>query len=51
MRGRTNEPAFLPHVGAALAAARGETADQVAASTRENTIALFSLAGRTPLAG
>lgn len=40
-RGKTNQPAFLPAVGAALAAARGETVDAVAATTRRNALAFF----------
>lgn len=43
MRGKRNEPAFLPHVGVALAAARGESVDDVAAVTAANAIALFGL--------
>jgi TatD DNase family protein len=40
-RGRTNEPAFLPAVGAALAAARGELVEAVAALSRTNALAFF----------
>jgi TatD DNase family protein len=40
-RGKTNEPAFLPAVGAALASARGESVDEVAAVTRTNALAVF----------
>jgi TatD DNase family protein len=40
-RGRTNEPAFLPAVGAALAAARNEPVESVAAVTRANALAFF----------
>jgi TatD DNase family protein len=40
-RGKPNEPAFLPAVGAALAAARGESVDEVAAATRTNALAFF----------
>jgi TatD DNase family protein len=40
-RGKTNEPAFLPAVGAALAAARSEPLEAVAATTRENALAFF----------
>jgi TatD DNase family protein len=40
-RGRPNEPAFLPAVGAALAAARGETVEAVADATRRNALAFF----------
>jgi TatD DNase family protein len=40
-RGRPNEPAFLPAVGAALAAARNEPVEAVAAMTRANALAFF----------
>jgi TatD DNase family protein len=40
-RGKPNEPAFLPAVGAALAAARGESIETVAAATRRNALAFF----------
>ena len=40
-RGKTNEPAFLPAVGAALATARDEPVEVVAATTRANTLAFF----------
>jgi TatD DNase family protein len=40
-RGRPNEPAYLPAVGAAVAAARGSTADEVAGQTRGNALAVF----------
>ncbi|HYT39043.1 MAG TPA: TatD family hydrolase [Acidimicrobiia bacterium] len=40
-RGKANEPAFLPAVGAALAAARGEPVEAVAAATRANALAFF----------
>jgi TatD DNase family protein len=40
-RGKTNEPAFLPAVGAALAAARNEPVEAVAAATRANALAFF----------
>ena len=40
-RGRTNEPALLPAVGAALAAARNEPVESVAAVTRANALAFF----------
>ena len=41
-RGRPNEPAFVAVVGAALAAARGESEAEVAAATRATTTAIFS---------
>lgn len=44
VRGKRNEPAYLPHVGAALAAARAESIDQIAATTSANATALFGLA-------
>jgi TatD DNase family protein len=40
-RGRTNEPAYLPAVGAAVAAARGSTPAEIAALTRENALTVF----------
>ena len=40
-RGKPNEPAYVTAVGAALAAARGETIEHVAESTRANAEALF----------
>jgi TatD DNase family protein len=40
-RGKPNEPALLPAVGAALAAARGEPVEAVAETTRRNALAFF----------
>jgi TatD DNase family protein len=40
-RGKTNEPAFLPAVGAAVAAARNEPVETVAETTRNNAFAFF----------
>jgi len=40
-RGKVNEPALLPAVGAALAAARDEPLEAVAATTRANALAFF----------
>jgi TatD DNase family protein len=40
-RGKTNEPALLPAVGAALAAARNEPVEMVAETTRNNALAFF----------
>jgi TatD DNase family protein len=42
-RGRKNEPALVPVVGAALAAARGDTVEYVAQLTRENAHAAFGV--------
>lgn len=42
-RGRPNEPAFVPLVGAAVAEARGEAPDEVAASSWAATAAAFGL--------
>jgi TatD DNase family protein len=42
-RGRRNESAFLPAVGAALAAARGEAIAEVAETTRRNATRMFAL--------
>jgi TatD DNase family protein len=44
-RGKDNEPALLPAVGTALAAARGETPETVAEVTRRNALAFFWPAG------
>ena len=41
MRGRRNEPAFLPHVLAKLAEIRGWTPDEAEARTEEAFFALF----------
>ena len=40
-RGRPNEPAYLPAVGAAVAAVRGTTPEAVADLTRHNALAVF----------
>jgi TatD DNase family protein len=40
-RGKANEPAYLPAVGAALAAARNEPLEEVAGTTRSNALAFF----------
>ncbi len=40
---RRNEPAFLPHVAAAVAALRGEPIESLAATTTRNAVALFHL--------
>ncbi|MBW3669485.1 MAG: TatD family hydrolase [Actinobacteria bacterium] len=45
-RGRANQPAFLPFVGAAIAAAKGVVVDAVEASTWAATEACFGLRGR-----
>jgi TatD DNase family protein len=42
-RARRNEPAFLPHIARAVAAALGRPLDEVAAQTTRNAIALFGL--------
>ncbi len=41
VRGQRNEPAFVTHVAACLAAVRGITVERVAAVTRENAARLF----------
>lgn len=43
-RGKPNEPARVPQVGEAVAAARGETAGSVARRTTDNARSLFDLA-------
>lgn len=45
-RGRTNEPAYVAHTAAAIAAARGIAADELAAATTDNFFRLFSKARR-----
>ena len=44
-KSRRNEPMYLPHVAAAVAAARGESLEQCAARTSANARALFALPG------
>ncbi len=44
-RGRRNEPAFVPHVAAALARIRGESLERVAADTWANTERFYGLVG------
>ena len=44
LRGRSNEPAYVVHTVAALAAARGEDADELAARIEANANAAFGLA-------
>jgi TatD DNase family protein len=45
-RGRRNEPRYLPHILAAVAAARGEPAAAVAAATTRNALEFFGFAAR-----
>jgi TatD DNase family protein len=42
-KARRNEPAFLPHIVAAVARALGRPAEEIAAGTAENARALFGL--------
>lgn len=44
-RGKRNEPAFVRYTAEAIAAARGEPAEQVIAATTANAIQLFGLPG------
>ena len=41
---RRNEPAFLPHIAATIARARGESVAQLAASTTDTARRFFKLA-------
>jgi TatD DNase family protein len=41
-RGKTNSPAYVPHVAACLAQLKGVSVDTVAAATTENFRRLFS---------
>jgi TatD DNase family protein len=43
LRGRPNEPAYVVHVGAGLAAARGESGEAVAEATSRNARTAFAL--------
>ncbi len=45
-RGRRNEPAFVPHVAAALARIRGETLERVAADSWANTLSFYGMKKR-----
>ena len=40
-RGKTNEPAFVPHVARCVAEVRGEPVERIAEATRENFFRLF----------
>ncbi len=42
-RGRRNQPAWVPHVGAVVAEARGEGVWEVAERTTDNAVAVFGL--------
>jgi TatD DNase family protein len=44
-RGKPNEPAYVVEVGAALAAARDDDVDKVAAVTAANALAVFGRSG------
>ena len=48
MRGRRNEPAYLPHVIAALAEQRGIDAIELSAMTEANALRLFHRIGSSP---
>jgi TatD DNase family protein len=49
-RGKTNEPAYVPHVAAKIAALRGLAVEQVAQQTSQNFETLFGAAVGQPLA-
>jgi len=42
-KGGRNEPAFLPHIAAAVATFRGESVEELAAATTANARRLFGL--------
>jgi TatD DNase family protein len=42
MRGKTNEPGFVPHVAAKIAALKGVSIEQVAEASTENSYRLFN---------
>jgi TatD DNase family protein len=42
-KSRRNEPCYLPHIAATVAALRGETLETIGAATTRNAIALFAL--------
>jgi TatD DNase family protein len=46
LRGKTNEPAFVAHTAAAMAALKSVPADEFAAITTDNFFRLFTRAGR-----
>jgi TatD DNase family protein len=46
-RGKRNEPAYVVHTAAAVAEARGQTLEEVAALTRTNTERRFRLKPET----
>jgi TatD DNase family protein len=43
-RGKPNEPAFVPAVGAAVAAATGASVEEIAVATSANAASIFGLA-------
>jgi TatD DNase family protein len=42
-KSRRNEPAYLPHIAAAVAALRGESLAGVAGASTQNAVRLFGL--------
>ena len=49
MRGRRNEPSYLPHVAEKLAEVKGVSAEKIAAATTDNFFRLFSRINREDL--
>jgi TatD DNase family protein len=45
-KSRRNEPAYLPHIAAAVAALRGETVQSVAETATQNAVRLFGLGSK-----
>ena len=42
-KSRRNEPAYLPHIAATVAALRGEELETIGAATTRNAVVLFAL--------
>ena len=51
LRGKVNRPAYVPYVGAGVAAARGTPIDEIESATWANTARVFDLPGLAPEQG